>query len=280
MVSGNFAAIGIANRISWARSYCAAARLRHRCARLGVDSVVIACKHGPRLELSVSSDLLPRLLGGAYEREHIAVLRSLLRAGDGAIDVGANVGIIAAELAMGVGKSGTVLAFEPEPHTYRALVANMARNDYSQVHSFNLALSESAGTATLELPVGRAEYGSLAPVVHDSAKGSSRCVSTVTVESLDRVASPLLPACRLMKLDTEGHELSVLRGATHFIAARRPYISIEVVPALLASHGSSEAGVLRWFDGAGYRLRDLAGTSLKPERLGQRGYHQFIAEPN
>lgn len=252
--------------------------LRRDCTASGIDSVVLRYRDW-RVEVQIDSDLAPRIARGAYETDHEQALASLVRRGDSCIDVGANIGLISLELARLTGLTGTVLSFEPEPTAFRILLANLARNAVSPVRSFNLAASDKVGVSTLQSPAGRAEYATLASLVHPSAHAGKRVSIQVMVDSLDRVALPLLNDCRLLKLDTEGHELHVLMGSALLISRWRPHISLEIVPKLLESHGSTTDGVLDWLSERSYSLRDLSGARLVRSRLGLNGYHQFIAEP-
>jgi len=252
--------------------------LRRRCLACSIQSVTVPA--GPcSVEVPLRSDLLDLLARGRFEVDHFRAMSALVRAGDTCIDVGANVGLVSLELSRLVGPAGCVLAFEPEPTTFRILTANLARNGLGHVRGFNMAVSDQAGSATLELPAGRSEYGSLARVVHPSAGDGPRSRARVEVESLDNVAMPLLTGCRLIKIDTEGHELHVLRGASRLIALWRPYLSIEIVPSLLASHGSSSDALISLLASWGYLVKALDGSAINVARLGDPGYHQFMAEP-
>jgi len=252
--------------------------LRRRCLACSIQSVTVPAGQCS-VEVPLCSDLLDLLTRGCFEVDHFRAISALVRAGDTCIDVGANVGLVSLELSRLVGPAGYVLAFEPEPTTFRILTANLARNSLGHVRAFNLAVSDHAGSAMLELPAGRPEYGSLANVVHPSAGDGPRSHAQVEVDSLDQVALPLLTSCRLIKLDTEGHELHVLNGASRLIARWRPYISIEIVPSLLASHGSSSAALIELLGAWGYSVRAMDGALLDVARLGSPGYHQFVAEP-
>jgi len=252
--------------------------LRRRCLTCSIDSVTVSV--GPRsVEVPLHSDLLDLLIGRRFEVNHLRVMSSLVRPGDACIDVGANIGLVSIELSRLVGPGGSVLAFEPEDTTFRILMANLARNGLGHVRGFNMAVSDQARSATLELPAGRSEYGSLARVVHPSAGDGPRSRARVELESLDNVAMPLLTGCRLIKIDTEGHELHVLRGASRLIALWRPYLSIEIVPSLLASHGSSSDALISLLASWGYLVKALDGSAINVARLGDPGYHQFMAEP-
>ena len=77
------------------------------------------------------------------------ICRRVLRAGDTALDVGANCGLMALTCAHLVGKSGAVHAFEPQPELAEGIVRSAALNDYGQVHVHPVALSEADETRDL-----------------------------------------------------------------------------------------------------------------------------------
>ena len=255
------------------------ARLRRRLSCAGIESVTIARANGVRLEVPSTSDLLGPLMSGRFERDHLQALMGLVGPGETVIDVGANIGAISCELALLVGPNGSVFSFEPDPSNYRLLCANLARNDFEMVRPQRLAVSNRLTTGVLELPLGRGEYASLAPVVHASVRGAERRRETVAVSTLDEALGSTIQSCKLIKIDTEGHEWHVLQGADQLLRRQRPLLSLEIVPELLASHGASTTELLDALAALSYSLRDLAGNLLKVDRLGEPGYHQFIGEP-
>jgi FkbM family methyltransferase len=147
---------------------------------------------------------------GVYD---LAVAEVLYRLADPqriSLDVGANIGALTGLLAT---RSKAVWAFEPHPDVYRRLVGNIARfagqPGFAPCEAFELAASERNGTANLELPAGFGENQGLARVSGDpGANGVT--IRTVRLDSLLEDTS-----VGLMKMDVEGHELSVLRGAAH-----------------------------------------------------------------
>ena len=133
------------------------------------------------------------------------------------IDAGANIGYMTNLMATRAGKTGTVHAFEPHPVVGQRLRDNVAalpkdRTATVQVHP--VALSDKPGTAKLVLPknfVDNEGIGYLASDTSDSgAQGYD--VPTVTLDEL-------FPSSHfdVMKMDVEGHEAGVLRGATRML---------------------------------------------------------------
>lgn len=148
---------------------------------------------------------------GVYD---IAVSEALFRLvpfGGRAIDAGANVGYMTSLLAAKVGPPGRVESFEPHPVLGQRLRDNV-RHAAAAVEVHALALSDAAGVARFVLPAGfscNEGIGHLAPENHAlTANETAIEVPTATLDGL-------FPNDRfdVLKLDVEGHEAAVLRGA-------------------------------------------------------------------
>jgi FkbM family methyltransferase len=130
--------------------------------------------------------------------------------GSTVVDVGANVGMFAVRQAA---RGAHVYAFEPNPHCYRRLARAIVENAAtSEISLFNYAVGAAPGTATLHVPDHRTALGSLAAV----GSGTVTFSSEVNVTCLDQIL-PALDVGRvdLLKIDAEGAEVDVLRGAAH-----------------------------------------------------------------
>lgn len=203
------------------------------------DSTLMLCDTGSFIEWRV-------FFFGAYEPEVRTLLRSLCPVGGVAIDAGANVGCHALAMAAAVGEAGSVLAFEPAPQSFRRLAANAALNGLPQLVPFAIALGERPGTLELASPPpGHAQHG-MATFHADNLAGAVREIVRVPVpvRTLDGVvADHALHRVDVIKVDVEGHELAVLRGAAGTLARHRPAIVFEFAR--------------RWAQHAGYRFNDL-----------------------
>ena len=153
-----------------------------------------------------------------------ACVRALLRPGQTAIDVGANIGYFTAVLAQCVGPGGQVWSFEPVPETYELLTLCKALNDFTQVTPMRAALGAANGSA--EITYDRRHSG-IATMHPEQVSGDRH---RVELRSLDALVSagevPGRPD--LIKVDVEGHELDVLRGARETIAHASPTIVFEL----------------------------------------------------
>lgn len=150
-----------------------------------------------------------------WEADISNLFRSLCCPGSMVVDVGANFGyfsVLAANL-IGTNNSGQVISFEPNPYLCQLFRRNREINwSIAPVTLHEMALGESEDNLTLYVPVEHGANGSL------SAQAGVECIQIpVPVKPLDDVLPPDL-AVDLMKIDVEGHEASVLRGARKVIA--------------------------------------------------------------
>lgn len=174
-------------------------------------------------------------LYGEYFEGEVDAFRRFVRPGDLVVDVGANIGVHTLALARLVGPRGSVLAFEPQRLVYQTLCANIALNSLDHVQCLHAALDEVPGLLHLldadprvENNFGGAELAMLA--------GDARAAAVPRLV-LDEVLGDRMP--RLIKIDVEGMEAAVLRGARQVLARATPVLyvendRIERSPALLA----------------------------------------------
>ncbi|MCK9988202.1 MAG: hypothetical protein AzoDbin1_04674 [Azoarcus sp.] len=164
---------------------------------------------------------LSLLLYGEYSPREAALLSSWLRPGDTAVDVGANLGTLTLAMARAVGNTGRVIAFEPQTSVHACLQQTLADSGIGHVELHRRAVGATAGHAFVpRLDLARpANFGGVS--IADADEGDGEEVELARLDDLD------LPSCRLLKIDVEGRELDVLRGASGLIARCRPVILVE-----------------------------------------------------
>jgi FkbM family methyltransferase len=139
--------------------------------------------------------------------------------GDVVVDVGANFGFYSLLASRLVGEEGLVLAFEPETTNYNIFVANLRLNGVTNVKTFRMALADFDGEARL--------YLSEHPGTHSMVLARGSRFETVKVRKLDMVLEGLeIGKISLIKLDAEGAELGILRGALGTISKHKPNLTV------------------------------------------------------
>ena len=171
----------------------------------------------PRADLIIGRSLA---MYGEWAEREIQLLVSLLRPGDNVIDVGACIGTHAVRFAQRVGPGGAVFAFEPQRHVHQLLCANAALNALTNIHAFQAAVADADGFAQIPAidPWQPRNVGNFSVEAGD---GGTTQVQQVTLDTLT------LPTVRLIKVDVEGMEERVLRGAAQLIERDRPALFVE-----------------------------------------------------
>jgi len=152
-------------------------------------------------------------LDGYSEPEFAGLLDAYLRPGMTYFDIGAHFGQYVLVAAKRVGPAGSVHAFEPTSKTYAQLETNLRLNNFPWVVANHNAVYDQVSEMELKLCVeGKGEFNSLGkPMRPDEEVVGTERVSAITLDSycLDKNIQKI----DLMKIDVEGAELNVLRGA-------------------------------------------------------------------
>ena len=182
---------------------------------------------------------------GCFEPHFAELFSLLIRPGDRCVDVGANIGLHTVRLAKLAGRGGVVTAIEPDPGLARRIERNLMLNDLANVRVVNAAASDRAGPVTLHRPdPGDPNRARASLHGYSYLTGDAISVSAVTVDEVcgsERVA--------LIKIDVEGHEGAVVRGAAGVIGRDAPSVVFEYAPDLLDDPAQSPFG---WLAEQGY----------------------------
>ncbi len=198
---------------------------------------------------------------GVYDLAVCEVLSRLMPNGGAAIDAGANVGVLATLLAARAGPTGRVECFEPHPLLAGRLRDNLARYaPQARVHA--VALSDRVGFARLVSPPDFATNEGLGRLA-DGPTADGIEVPTATLDAL-------FPATcfDVLKLDVEGHEAAVLRGANGLLgrgAIRHVVFEDHAIATSAAASILTAAGYTLWQ--LGWTLRGPATAALTAPRL-------------
>lgn len=220
---------------------------------------------GARMQLETNDHLAQQMR--CEESFEPAVRKELMRIasrGINVIDIGANIGYFTVMASKLIGPDKRVFAFEPQARIVERLRGNVALNPSGNVEIFPMALSDKTGTIVFNLPqVGKESFGSI------HANGRFEVMKTVEVETqrLDDVWAKLgNPEIGLIKVDAEGAELSILRGAEKLLTSpARPQIIFEANEENCKPFGHCVFDLLQYVHSLGYRLRQLDGEDWLAE---------------
>jgi FkbM family methyltransferase len=168
----------------------------------------------------------PIMETGSYEPHLTEAIADELTTGATFIDVGANLGWFALLAASRVGPNGFVLAVEADPSNAELLCRSSRESGFRNVVVLPIAASDAPGAMILQRTGG--SNAAVFVAAGPSAPGD-RLTSCVPLDAL----SGLLDRVDVMKVDVEGAELLVLRGAVNLIRRYRPRIFLEYSPGML-----------------------------------------------
>ncbi|MBM3621787.1 MAG: FkbM family methyltransferase [Alphaproteobacteria bacterium] len=199
------------------------------------------CRHGAFL-YNARDRYIGRSLDlyGEYAELELQLLLRLIKPGDIVVEAGANIGTLCVPMARRVGPDGWVLAAEPQRLVHQMLCANIAANGLANVVAHWCGLGATAGVAVVP-PLDHGQENNYGGVGLRGG-GAGEHVPVVTIDSLD------LPGCSLIKVDVEGMELDVLRGAAETIRRHQPRLFVE-------NNGTDGSPpLIAWLLEQGYRL--------------------------
>lgn len=178
------------------------------------------CRHGlfmynlNDLFISRSMDIY-----GEWCNSELDALGQLIRKGDVVVDIGANIGTHTVFFGKAVTQEGGVYAFEPQRIIFEFLCANIALNCLSNVKPMNMGVGDKNDKLSVPVlnPAVAQNFGGLGIQGHEQG-------DVVEIIPLDQLE---LARCNLLKIDVEGMECNVLKGAEKTIKKCRPFIFVE-----------------------------------------------------
>lgn len=211
-----------------------------------------------------------------YEDILTTVYTRILRPGDVVIDIGVNHGRHFKHFLEIVGKTGRVVGFEPVPdfvqHT-KALcgpdieIRQKALSDHSGSGQF-LFMTQAVGESGFKERASDGDRGAVPIQVE---------ITTLDAElqDVDRI--------NYIKIDTEGHELTILNGAAELIGRCRPIISVEWGEPTYSLYGHVLMDLFDWSERSGYAISDLFGNVVTDRdewtAVSDQSYWDFFLVP-
>lgn len=193
---------------------------------------------------------------GIFDKIVPETLWRLADPGEMCLDIGANIGQNTSLLARKTGSGGSVVAFEPHPEVFAELKGNVSRwpvARFGSVRLENCALGASKGEAVLDSGT-EFSFNRGSASINPSAAGSGY---TVRMEKLDDLF-PELESFGVCKLDVEGYEIEVLRGAERILRSRR------IRDLVFEEFAPEKSEVIPLLESAGYTIFKLVESWLRP----------------
>ena len=189
--------------------------------------------------------------GWQYEPYMFEFLNKNLIETDGKdiIDIGGNNGGFAIDFSHLVGDSGKVYTYEPQRLIYYQLCGNVFMNGLDNVYCHNLAIGDCVDKVYIETP----NYFEKDAVNFGNVKvgKTGELVTQMPLDSFENEYKDVV----LMKIDVQGYELNVIKGAEKIIAKHRPYLFVEFEEDLLQEAGTNEKELQEKIESLGYVVK-------------------------
>lgn len=189
---------------------------------------------------------------------HIDALRTFVREGDGAVDVGAHTGDTSIPIALAAGATGVVFASEPNPYVFKVLRANASLNrQHTNIHPLPFAATPNDGQFDFQY----SDPGFCNGGLHDRRESltHAHCFPLQVEgrnlwEYLRREHPDDIKRIRYIKIDTEGFDRAVVASLNPLLRASQPYLRSEIFKLMAQTDREGYYDELRQL---GYRVHRL-----------------------
>jgi FkbM family methyltransferase len=208
---------------------------------------------------------------GIKERAH-EKLYSLSKAGYTYLDIGTNIGAVLLRMAS-LNKEGSIHGFEPDAYNFRKCTKNVELNNFTNIKLNNVGLGEDVKEAFMIVPDERNRGMNRIT----SGAGAGQDIGKIKIDTLDNyVSRNQIAAVDLIKIDTEGYEMNVLKGATQIIDSFKPILFIELDDNNLKEQGSSAVELMQFLTERKYAVTNAEDGSTFPATYDYSNCHVDI----
>lgn len=222
--------------------------------KLNVDFFIVSNEYENKNLAILTGDYFTSYLKSikCYEKCFTDFARLVIKSGDVALDIGANIGYHTVTMGELVNNSGYVISFEPQRIIFQQLNCNVFLNRLGNVYTFECALGETECNVFIEEPnyynVG--DWPNVTNIGNTSINTNNKGV-TVRQVPLD---SFNLQKLNFIKIDIQGSELSCLKGAQQTILKFKPYIFMEIEEKQLNKFNLKSEDLINYTKSLGYKL--------------------------
>ncbi len=212
------------------------------------------------------------IVHGCFEMDETQFVEGFLRAGMTVLDIGAHHGYYTLLASKKTGPTGRVIAFEPSPREHRFLARHVRINRCSNVTVENFALGSKAGESDFFVVEGKETgFNSLRPPNITLPTTKHRILVEKLDDYLERNG---IGQVDFIKLDAEGGELEILRGAGKLLEGKNPPVILaEVQDVRTEPWGYEAREIIAFASARGFRwFRLLSGGELEEVSPGRRQY--------
>lgn len=251
--------------------------VRKRLLKRGLDPDNISCtRRGINWQLDIDEAIDFSIYAfGAFEKKTLKVLSKVIQKGETFIDVGANIGSVALPVAQLLGPKGQVIAIEPSDIAINRLQTNLSLNpslcnNVELVHAF---VSDKPDRTASSVYSSWKISGFNPFDRHPHHAGRLQPAEKAQTITLDEFTAARNLSPDWLKIDVDGHECEVLRGAIRLLQEERPKLLLEICNYTLESRGEDLHQLMEILWTAGYEVRNL---NLKALPTGARWAQKLI----
>lgn len=197
------------------------------------------------------SDTVDWYIYYGFKEESRQAFYKLMLTGDHIVDIGANVGDVSLNAAKICGENGKVHAFEPDPINYQRLQNNLRLNHFTNIQTHQLGLGDNVGTFVMRR-VSDGNQGMNRIVNHPPGGKATIEIEVTTLDNFFEKNG--IERVDLIKIDVEGFEYKVLKGAEKTLNRFQPVLFIELDDQNLSEQGSSAKELVQFLEEKGYEL--------------------------
>jgi FkbM family methyltransferase len=224
--------------------------------KLGTKSTIIKTDLGFKFKVDFNNVSAYFFYFEKYELEEIDLIKKYLKPGMTVLDIGANIGYLTLLMSNLVGPEGHVYSFEPNPTIYSRLGDNIGINpdlDDGRITTEKIALGASEDKMEFYCPInGHEGVGGL----QDTKRAPLDKVIEVKVNTLDNfVLEHNIDRIDFIKMDVEGGEFDVIRGAKNTLKKMNPIILFEATELNTAPYGYKVKDFLQYLENEGFTVK-------------------------
>ncbi|MET3448780.1 FkbM family methyltransferase [Ralstonia sp. 1138] len=214
---------------------------------------------------------------GEWSEAEVELFQDILSPASNVVEVGANIGMHTIPLSM-ICSEGKVVAYEPQRPIFHVLCGNIALNNRLNIIARNIAVGDTAGivniqTSTYEQPWN---YGSFSIKQGFTTEGEYEAATTVTQVEVIKIDEDqqlrALSGVDLIKIDAEGFEPEILKGAWDLIMLHKPRLFIE------ANSEPVVRDVLQMLSAAGYTAYWFISNRFRTSNFNRNWFRVNVSE--
>ncbi|HMG83611.1 MAG TPA: FkbM family methyltransferase [Ferruginibacter sp.] len=239
---------------------------------------------GIKVQMSGFSLRLPtryyKYFGSDYELNNINFLNNYLLQGMTVIDVGAHIGALSIIMAEKVGPTGKVISFEPTPSTFVLLQKTIAINKKKDIITpIQKAIADKEGKA--EFYITELDANNSNSLSNNKRKEHKEYTIAIDLVSIDDVKKELnLRTIDLIKVDAEGAEFAVLKGAVNVMKINKPKVILALHPASINNFGNTLSEIWDFITNMDYTVYLKNDIINKQSFINNSGLFDVFLLPN